>query len=88
MCGCPATGPPPPPFYRPAVALREVRVEPVSDRVFRVTAQVANDGFLPTQSAIGARVRWQQPVRVTFRRAAAGWQLVGVERPGAPLPAD
>ena len=51
----------------PRVALREVRVEPVSDRVFRVTAQVANDGFLPTQSAIGARVRWQQPVRVELK---------------------
>jgi hypothetical protein len=31
---------------------------------------------------------WQQPVRVTFRRAAGGWQLVGVERQGMPLPAD
>ena len=51
----------------PSVALREVRVEPVGDRVFRVTAQVANDGFLPTQSAIGARVRWQRPVRVELK---------------------
>jgi hypothetical protein len=51
----------------PRVSLREVRVEQVSDRLFRVTAQVANDGFLPTQSAIGARVRWQRPVRVELK---------------------
>ncbi len=63
----------------PRVALREVRVEPVGDRVFRVTAQVANDGFLPTQSAIGARVRWQRPVRVELR--TAGDQQVASGRP-------
>lgn len=50
----------------PSVSLREVRVEALGDRVFRITAQVANDGYLPTQSAIGARVRWPKPVRVAL----------------------
>jgi hypothetical protein len=35
-----------------------------------------------------AHPAWQQPVRVTFRRWGGGWQLVGVERQAAPLPAD
>jgi hypothetical protein len=60
----------------PRVALREVRVEPVGDRAFRVTAQVANEGFLPTQSAIGARVRWQRPVRVELR-TGDGQEIAG-----------
>jgi hypothetical protein len=48
----------------PQLALREVRVEAVGDRVFRVTAQVANTGYLPTNAAIGTRVRWSRRVRV------------------------
>ncbi len=48
----------------PQLALREIRVEEVQQRVYRVTAQVANTGFLPTNAAIGAAVRWPRRVRV------------------------
>ena len=48
----------------PQLALREVRVEQVQDRLFRVTAQVANTGYLPTNAAIGTAVRWPRRVRV------------------------
>lgn len=51
----------------PSVALREVVVEHVGDRLFRVTAQVANDGHLPTLSAMGQRARWPRPVRVELK---------------------
>lgn len=51
----------------PKVALREIRVEALGDRTFRVSAQVANNGYFPTQSAIGARARWQRAVRVDFK---------------------
>jgi hypothetical protein len=48
----------------PRLALREIRVEQVQARVFRITAQVANVGYLPTNAAIGAAVRWPRRVRV------------------------
>lgn len=51
----------------PSIALRGVVVEAVGDRLFRVTAQVANDGYLPTLSAMGQRARWPRPVRVELR---------------------
>lgn len=51
----------------PSVALRAVAVEPVGDRLYRVTAQVANDGYLPTLSAMGQRARWPRPVRVELK---------------------
>ncbi|MGV3707691.1 MAG: M14 family metallopeptidase [Gemmatimonas sp.] len=48
----------------PRLSLREIRVEAAGDRVFRVTAQIANNGYLPTNAAIGAQVRWSPRVRV------------------------
>ncbi len=48
----------------PQIAIRDVRVARVSDRVFRVTAHVGNDGYLPTLASIGARARWPQRVRL------------------------
>ncbi len=48
----------------PRLTLRDVRVELVGDRVYRVTAQVGNDGYLPTTSAIGVRARWPRRVRL------------------------
>ncbi|HLV27321.1 MAG TPA: M14 family zinc carboxypeptidase [Gemmatimonadales bacterium] len=48
----------------PRLTLRNVRVEHVGDRVYRVTAQLGNDGYFPTQSAIGARAQWPRRVRV------------------------
>ncbi len=51
----------------PRVALREIKVEAVGDRTFRITAQVVNEGYFPTQAAIGARVRWPRAVRVDLK---------------------
>jgi len=38
--------------------------------------------------ASDAHPSWQQPVRAYFRRTSAGWKLVGLERPAAPLTAS
>jgi hypothetical protein len=62
----------------PAVSLREVRVERVSERVFRVTAQVANSGLLPTNAAIGSRTRW--PLRVRVELVPDGQEIAGGRR--------
>jgi hypothetical protein len=63
----------------------------------------ARDGRLPSPDGLpgdaayvavdlcavsSAHPAWQQPVRATFRRAGAEWQLVGIEREGAPLSGD
>src|SRR5690606_2344110 len=49
---------------RPRRPRRDVRVELVGDRVYRVTAELGNDGYLPTTSAIGVRARWPRRVRL------------------------
>ncbi|MGE0352022.1 MAG: M14 family metallopeptidase [Gemmatimonadales bacterium] len=59
----------------PSLALRDVRVERLGDRVFRVTAQVANNGYLPSVAQIGERVRW--PLRVKVQLATNGQQISG-----------
>ncbi|MBP6443510.1 MAG: hypothetical protein KA267_05770 [Gemmatimonadales bacterium] len=48
----------------PRVALRAARVEAVGDGVWRVAVEVANDGALPTTTALGARMRNPRGVRV------------------------
>lgn len=48
----------------PSVALRDVQVESVGNRVWRISADVVNNGFLSTLSGMGVRARWAQRVRV------------------------
>lgn len=48
----------------PSVALRDVKVESLSDGVYRIKARVVNEGFLPTLSGLGELVRWPRRVRV------------------------
>ena len=48
----------------PSLSIRAVKAEAVGGGLHRVTAEVANDGFLPTASQLGARVRWPRRVRV------------------------
>jgi hypothetical protein len=40
----------------------------------------AGEFVLVRISCVGGRASWEQPVDVYFRRAAAGWSLVGIER--------
>jgi hypothetical protein len=48
----------------PSVTLRDVGVEALSAGVYRIKARVTNDGFFPTVSGLGVRVRWPRRVRV------------------------
>lgn len=48
----------------PSVSLRGVQVESIGNRVWRVSADVVNDGYLSTMSAIGVRARWPRRLRV------------------------
>lgn len=50
----------------PKIEIRNVKVEPIDNKVFRVTADVVNIGYLPTNSAIGNKVRWPRNVKVTL----------------------
>ncbi len=54
----------------PRLELRVAKVEAVGTRTWRITAHVANTGFLPTMSAMGARARWPQRVRVDLKTSA------------------
>jgi len=48
----------------PSVTLRDVRVESLSDGVYRIKARVSNEGFFPTLSGLGEQVRLPRRVRV------------------------
>lgn len=48
----------------PSVVVKEVAVSEVGPRVYRIRATVANEGFLPSNAAIGVRSRLPQRVRV------------------------
>ena len=48
----------------PRLALRDVRAEAVGEGVWRISAEVANDGALPTSTALGARMRNPRGMRV------------------------
>ncbi len=51
----------------PRVALRPARVEVIGDGVWRLTVALANDGALPTTTALGARMRTPRGVRVDLQ---------------------
>ncbi|NUN70236.1 MAG: hypothetical protein HUU02_11045 [Bacteroidetes bacterium] len=48
----------------PSLTIRNAAVKSLGDNVYRVTADVVNDGFLPTNSALGVKSRWVRNVRV------------------------
>jgi hypothetical protein len=48
----------------PSIALRELKTESLGSGLFRITVEVANDGYLPTSSTVGDMVRMPRPVRV------------------------
>ncbi len=53
----------------PSVSLAPVTVTAVGPRVWRLKATIANDGFLPTNTALGVRSRLPMRVKVELRLA-------------------
>lgn len=70
---------------RAVVQIRNVIVEPTGDRVFRLTATIANVGYFPTNSAMGAKAGWPQNVKVTLtlskNHSLASGKLVTILEP-------
>lgn len=50
----------------PTVEIKNVSVKSVGGKVFRVTASVVNDGYLPTNSAIGSKSRWPREMKISL----------------------
>lgn len=50
----------------PSVSVGNIKVEKINDNVYRVTLDVVNKGYLPTNSALGVRVRWPRNVYLTL----------------------
>lgn len=50
----------------PSISIGNTKVEKVNDNVYRVTVDVFNNGFLPTNSGLGVRVRWPRNVYLTL----------------------
>jgi hypothetical protein len=50
----------------PTISVSNVKVEKVNDNVFRLTLDIVNNGYLPTNSGLGVRVRWPRNVYLTL----------------------
>jgi hypothetical protein len=50
----------------PTVSIGNTKVEKVNDNVYRLTVDVFNNGFLPTNSGLGVRVRWPRNVYLSL----------------------
>jgi len=48
------------------VEIRDIKVEPIEGKIFRLTAKVYNTGYLPTNSAMGNKAQWARNVKVTL----------------------
>jgi len=48
----------------PKIGIGNIRVEPIDGKIFRITADITNTGYFPTNTAIGNRVRWPRNVLV------------------------
>ena len=48
----------------PKIEIRNVTVTSMDNKVFRVTADITNTGYLPTNSAMGNKARWSRNVKV------------------------
>jgi hypothetical protein len=59
----------------PSISLRKLKTESLGSGLFRITVEVANDGYLPTSSKVGDMVRMPRPVRVALD-AGKGHDLV------------
>lgn len=53
----------------PTLSLDKAKVEKVNDNVFRLTLDVVNNGYFPTNSSLGVRVRWPRNVYLTLNLA-------------------
>ena len=59
----------------PAISFRDVQVENVGARSYRVTTEIANDGYFPTLSAMGIEVFWPRRLRVELQ--TDGQEVIG-----------
>jgi len=50
----------------PSVSIGNTKVEKVNDNVYRLTVDIFNNGFLPTNSGLGVRVRWPRNVYLSL----------------------
>ena len=71
----------------PAVLIRKVRVEALGGGLFRIRAEISNDGYLPSSTEVGIRLRMPRPVRVRLA-VPDGATIVGGRRQDLlePLP--
>lgn len=50
----------------PELAVRNTSVKKLDDNVYRVTADIVNTGYLPTNNALGVKTRWVRNVKVSI----------------------
>lgn len=50
----------------PKIGIGNIMVEAIDGKIFRVTADITNTGYFPTNSSMGDRVRWPLNVKVAI----------------------
>jgi len=51
----------------PEVKIKNVKVEPLEDNVYRLDVFVTNTGYLPSNSELGSRIQWARKVKAEIR---------------------
>jgi hypothetical protein len=50
----------------PELVMRNQKIEKIDGNVYRVSVDVVNNGFLPTNNQLGVKTRWVRNIRVLF----------------------
>jgi hypothetical protein len=51
----------------PHIAIHNIKVEPLDNKVYRLTVDIVNLGYLPTNSAMGVKAGWPRNVKVSLK---------------------
>jgi hypothetical protein len=65
---------------RPRLTVSIEKMDDLGRGVFRITARVRNDGYLPTESAMGSRADALQRLEMRIELPEAAWLVHGVQR--------
>ena len=64
----------------PAISIRNIEFEALKSNVYRLTVDVVNDGYFPTNNTLGHRLRWVRDVALSLELAQDQTVVGGMTR--------
>jgi len=69
----------------PRLDIPSVKVEPLHGSLWRITAVVVNEGYLPTMPQMGAVTRWPYPLQIALELSEGASLVTGHARSRLPI---